>query len=140
MVRNIHRKSNRNTKLIGGAVGIGLAVLLSALLTALLTNMVISGSFQEQNAPVAIFLIRTLSALVGGFVAATIAEGKTLPIIGIVGLGYLVVLIAIGIIFYDGSFNGFLGGLLSTIIGCALACGIKLKPIKNKRHKIKIPK
>lgn len=140
MVRNIHRKSNKNTKVLGGAIGIGLAVLLSVLLSALLANLVISGSLQEQNASIAIFLIRTLSVLVGGFVAATISEGKTLPIIGIVGLGYLAILIAFGIIFYDGFFKGFLGGLLSAFVGCALACAIKLKPIKNKRHKIKIPK
>lgn len=140
MVRSAHRKANGNTKVVGASIGIGLAVLLSILLSALLANLVIGGSFQEQNASVVIFLIRTLSVLVGGFVATAISEGKPLPLIGIVGIGYLMILIAIGIVFYDGSFKGFLGGVLSAFIGCALACAIKLKPIKNKRHKIKIPK
>ncbi len=140
MARNIHRKTNGNTKVMGSAIGVGVAMLLSLVLSALLTKLVIGGSLKEQSASLGIFLIRALSVLVGGFIAATISEGKILPTIGIVGLGYLAILVAFGIVFYDGSFKGFLNGVLSTFIGCGLACAIKLKPIKNKRRKTKIPK
>lgn len=121
------------------AIAIGLAVTLvvSILLSAGLTSLVINGNLNENSVRISVFVIRTISVLLGGLVGASLSKGKYLPIVGIIALIYAIVLIGFGIIFYDGSFQNFGFGMLSMIIGGALACIIKLKPLRKPRRTVK---
>ena len=121
------------------AIVIGLAVTLvvSILLSAGLTSLIINENLSENAIRISVIVIRTISVLLGGLVGSSLSKGKYLPVIGIIMLIYAIVLIGFGIIFYDGSFQNFGFGMLSMIIGGALACIIKLKPLRKPRRTVK---
>lgn len=113
-------------------MGLAAALSVSALLTLLLTSLIINGRLGEENGNALVFVIRILSVFVGGLIGASLAQGKYLPVISLVSLGYLIMNIALGIALYDGSFRNFIGGVMSVLIGGATACLIKL--IEPKRQ------
>ncbi len=116
-------------------IGVGGAVAVSALLSMGLSSLVINGAIQETTTSRYIFAIRALSVLIGGLLGAGIAKGKYLPVIGLTTLGYLIVLLGVGIAMYDGSFQNFGAGIVSVLAGGIIACILKLKPQrKSKRN------
>ncbi len=121
----------------GAGIGVATAVVISILLTALYGVLMINGSVGEAPSTVVIFLIRTVSAAVGGFVAAVLTKGYFLPVVGITIAGYLILLLGTGIIAFDGSFKNFGSGLLSVLLGGAIPCITKLKAPKRR---LKMPK
>ena len=132
MKGNKHKKSTTgrtNTSAI--AIGVAIAILLSALLTAGVTSLVLKGSLRESVAGAVVFLIRGLSVLAGALVAGGIKKGKYLQITGFTALGYMVILLGLGIALYDGS---FFGGVISVLLGGAVALLIQQRP-KSGRHK-----
>lgn len=135
MKGNKHKKSTTgrtNTSAI--AIGVAIAILLSALLTAGVTSLVLKGSLRESVAGAVVFLIRGLSVLAGALVAGGIKKGKYLQITGFTALGYMVILLGLGIALYDGSFRSFFGGVISVLLGGAVALLIQQRP-KSGRHK-----
>lgn len=118
-------------------IGTIIATAISVGLTALLANLVLKGSVEESGTGWYVFGIRLLSVAVGSLVGTGLADEKILPVIGVVSGGYLVALLALGIVFFDGSFRQFGLGLLSVLIGGGLACAVRLMPRKSNKRAVR---
>ena len=116
------------------AIGVIVASVLSVLLSALLSNVVLNGRLQETSVSAIVFVIRSISMLLGALIGGAILKKSFLPLVGFTAAGYLLVLLGIGIVFYDGSFKNFLSGIASVLIGGIAALFIIQRP-KNKRNK-----
>jgi len=119
-------------------VGILVASLLSILLTALVTNLVLNGSFGENSVAPIIFVIRTISLFIGALIGGALSKHKILLQVSLTALGYMIVLLGIGIVFYDGSFKHFLSGAVSVLAGGVAALLILQRPKNKSRRRTKI--
>ena len=113
-------------------LGAAAATALTFLLTAGLTSLILKGSVPEQSSGIYVFLIRSLSVLLGCLLATGIVKEKSLQTIGIVTAAYLVILLGIGIVLYNVSFHNFGIGLFSVLVGGGIACILKIIPQKKK--------
>ena len=118
--------------------GVILATLLSLLLTALMANFVLNGHLSEKHISAISFVIRTISVFAGSLAGASLLKQKFLRSVAIIVAGYLVVLIGIGIVLYDGSFKNFIQGIVSVLSGGGIALLILLRPKGNKHKRVKI--
>ena len=118
-------------------VGVIAASLLSILLTALLSSFVLNGRISEGSTDIIIFLIRAVSLMAGTLIAAAIYKQKYLSLVGFTVLGYLLVLLGTGIVFFDGSFNRFLSGVASILVGGIVSLLILTRPKSQSRRPIK---
>ena len=135
MKRNKHTSSAVSHSTVTAiGIGVAIAVVLSTILSALLTSLVINGSIGENKTGIGIFAIRTLSVLLGGVAGAAIGKEKYLQTIGFITLGYLVILLGLGIALYDGSFQNFGSGVISTLIGGLVAYLIQMRPRGKRKH------
>jgi len=125
--------SAKRTVPMAAAVGIVTGVGISIILTAALTSLVLNGRIGNNGEVVALFVIRGLSMLIGGLLGGMIAKEKYLQIVGIITLGYLVTLVGIGIVFFDGSFRNLLDGVISVLLGSVTSFLILQRP-KRRRH------
>lgn len=116
--------------------GVVIASVLSLLLTALIANFILNEHFSEKITAAVIFGIRTISVLVGALIGGFILKQNYLKLVGFITVGYFVVLIGAGIVFYDGSFKNFLTGAVSVLIGGVAALLILQTP-KGNMHKHK---
>lgn len=116
--------------------GVVIALVLSFLLTALMGNLILNGHSGENIAHASIFLIRTISVLVGALIGGLVLRHNYLKLVGFITAGYFVVLIGIGIVFYDGSFKSFLVGAVSVLVG-GIAALLILQMPKSNMHKRK---
>ncbi len=119
-------------------IGIAVAVIISVVLTALTAHFVLNEKVGESSVSLILFVVRFLSAGIGGLVGTSLSKEKLLPVIGVITGGYLLVLLATGIIFFDGSFHQFGSGLISVLSGGAGAGAIRLKPAKNKSRGVRV--
>lgn len=114
-----------------------IALLLSVLLTALMGNIMLSGHLSEKTVTAGVFLTRSISVLVGVLIGASMLKQHYLKLVSIISAVYFVTLIGTGIVFFDGSFQNFLLGVISVLIGGVAALLILLMPKRNRR-KLKI--
>ncbi len=115
-------------------LGVAAALIISFALSALLTSLVMSGKIEEARGSFFIFGIRLLSVMVGCLVSTALIKEKHLPVVGCAAAGYLIVIVGMGIVFYDSSFQNFLSGVLSVLAGAIAAMLIKLRgPVKRRR-------
>lgn len=117
--------------------GVFAASALSILLTALVTNLVLKGSLYEKSVGATIFLIRSISTLVGALIGGTVLKQKFLLQVGLTALGYMAILLGIGIVFYDGSFKHFFSGAVSVLVGALAALMVLLMPKRKSRRSLK---
>ena len=124
---------------IGYGIGAGVAVsiITSIVLMLLLTNLVNEQNVNERTAELLLFMIRMISVLVGAVIGMKLTAGKGLLIIGTVLVGYMLFLLSVGIIAYDGAFQRMGSGLLSVLIGAAVSCVIALKPQRKSKQSLK---
>lgn len=127
-----NQKGN-HTVPVAVAFGLGVSLLVTVLLSAALTSMVTKGTLQLENLQFIIFMIRAIAVTVGAIITTGLRNGKVLLNIAIVCAAYLVILISVTIIFYNGMFQNLGGGLLSVLAGGAAACLIRLKPEKRRK-------
>lgn len=113
--------------------GIAVGVLISILLTAGTSTLVLRGSLAEKNTVSAVFIIRVVSALAASLTAGAISKEKHLFVTGLTTLGMFAILIGLGIVLYNGSFQNFFVGLLSVLLGGGVALLILQRP-KRKRY------
>ena len=127
-------KGAKTTWVRAAVIGICFALVVSVALTALLGKFALNGTIGESGVGLAVFVIRLLSVAVGGFVGTGLTDGKLLPVVGVITAGYLLFLLAAGIILFDGSFNRFASGLVSAVLGGAVVALIRSMPKKSKNH------
>lgn len=127
-----------SNKSIITCIGIGLAssIVISLVCTIGLSSLIQKGKINEDGG-LAILIIRTISAAAGCLFATSLYKKKTLPIIGAVCGGYFIVLLAVGLVFLDGSLYKVWQGILSVVVGAVIACLIKLKPQKTGRKALR---
>ena len=120
--------------------GVVIALALSFLLTAMMGNLILKGHFGENIARASIFVIRTISVLVGALIGGLLLRHNYLKLVSFITAGYFVVLIGLGIVFYDGSFKSFFVGVVSVLVGGVVALLILQMPKSNmhKRKKISL--
>ncbi len=126
----------KNGQSMGFAVVTGCvsAILVSLLLTIGLTSLILNGSLSESRTGLIAFLIRVLSVFLGCLIAGGICKERVLPVIGLIAGGYLITILVIGIIAFDGSFHNFLSGILSVLLGSVLAFVLRVMPKKRATH------
>ncbi|MBR5022191.1 MAG: hypothetical protein IKY18_03190 [Oscillospiraceae bacterium] len=117
-------------------IGITVALLLSVLLTVAVSNLVLKGNLSEKLASGVIFVLRAISVLAGTLIGGSILKRDYLILIGIIASVYLIMLIGIGIVFFNGSFKNFLLGVISVLVGGVVALIILQAP-KGNRYKHK---
>ena len=132
-----HYKGAAASWVKGAIIGIAAATLVSIVLTLLAANLVLNGKVGESGNGWIVFLTRILSVVLGGLIGTSLSKEKMLPTISVIAVGYLLVLLAVGIVFFNGSFHKFGSGLLSVLIGGAIVCLLKLTQQKNKNKAIK---
>lgn len=114
------------------AIGIGISVLITLLLTAGLAALIISSKLQESTVGIIVALIRAIAVFLGVMITTKIKQDKILQSTGIVAGLYILIILGLGIMLYDGSFNSFGFGLLSILVGGLAAYLIRIKPNKRK--------
>ena len=121
------------------AIGVAAAVVISLILTIGMARFIQKGKV-DINGNAGIFFVRIIATLTGSLIATGLTSKSMLPVIGAVGGGYILALLLIGLIILDGELTGVLRGMLSAFTGGAIACGIKLKPQKNRRKAVRFAK
>ena len=137
MKRNKLKISKAGTSITSAIVtGIMIASLVSILLTVLVTNNILNGQLGEKIATATIFVIRSVSVLIGALVGGTLMKKNYLKLIGFTAIGYLIVLTGMGIVFFSGSLKNFFWGAVSVLVGGAGALLILQMPKGNRvKHK-----
>lgn len=122
-------------------IGMGLLIslVISVILTIGLTSLIQNGKLSESGEMPA-FIIRVIATLAGGLLGAGLSTKKFLPVIGAISAGYLLVLLGMGIILFDGSIHKLWLGILSVAIGAMIAILIKLKPQTTRKKTLRYTK
>lgn len=118
-------------------IGIIVASIVSFLLLIGLTSLIVNGTVNEVGTGPYIFIIRTIAAAIGCLTGTVLMKGKYLLIAGSIALGYMVFLLAMGIVLFDSSFKNILSGAASVLLGGAIACFVVLKPLKKPKYTVK---
>ncbi len=119
-------KGSRPT-VYGVLIGTSIALLISILLSAAATSIIAKGKMDEAGYNITVFIIRAISVFTGAMVGTRISKEKYFVIIGIIAAAYTIVLVSLGIIIYDGSFQNFGTGVLSVLLGSIVGIALKLK-------------
>ena len=137
MIRS-HKSVDKKRNMVT-CVGIGtlVSLIISVLLSVVLTSLIGKGSLNE-NQLLDVFLIRMIAVLIGGILGAEISNQKPLPVIGVISAAYLLVLLAIGILLFNGTIRNFGISTLSVFAGMICALVIKLKPQRIRKKATRI--
>lgn len=125
--------SAKATEVPAVIIGIIVASFVSFLLLIGLTSLIVNGTVNEVGTGSYIFIIRTIAAAIGCLTGTVLMKGKYLLIAGAIALGYMIVLLAMGIVLFDSSFKNILSGAASVLLGGAVACFVVLKPLKKSK-------
>ncbi len=119
---------------IGTLVSLMLSVFLAMIIAALILNERIGERAIEYIAPI----IMLLSTLTGCIIAGQLIDEKLAVASGVTGIIYLLILVGVGILFFDGGFHNLWTSILSIAIGCVISCAICIRG-KGSRTKRKRP-
>lgn len=117
--------------------GIVVALVLTLLSVAILAALIQNESASEKSTDIWISVTAILSVMIGTLLSAVRIGEKNAVICGITALGYGFILLAIGILFFDGNIRGIGGRLLAILVGGAIGCAISMKK-SDKRAKRKV--
>lgn len=129
------KKRNTVTEIVKGVVmALGLTVLSVAILAAMIQNESVS----EMSAGIWISVTVIVSVMVGTIFAAVRIGERNAVVCGITALGYAFVLLASGILFFDGDIRGAGSRLLTILVGAAIGCTISMKKsVKKPKWKMR---
>lgn len=113
-------KMKQNSALIKQPViGVVISVMVTVLLSAIVSWLIANDKIEMEAMDFSALVVRLLAALIGCAVAARGEKGLIKAVIA--AIGYLVILVCINALFFDGRFTGILGGVIAVAIGCAAA-------------------
>ena len=93
-----------------------LAGIISTLfLTAALTQMILSETLAETSTGIGVMVVLSLSAAVDALVSALIAKQRWLQVCVGAGGAYYLTMLGLGILLFEGTFEGVLSGLMATV-------------------------
>lgn len=137
-MKKTHLSIGKNKNMVICIVsGLLAALLISVIFTIGLTSLIEKGELSE-NGFFGVFLTRLIATVVGGLLSAGLADKKLLPTIIATSAAYLLVLLGVGIVLFDGSFYKLWIGVLSVAIGAVVALLIKLKPQTSRKKPVRI--
>ena len=136
---NVKRTTRLEKKSIGYGVGIGVAVsvVISVLLLCLLSCLMIKQRLSEHTAGIAVFIIRFLAINLGTLIGSKLIKENGVIVIAAITTAYLVILLGLGIVAYEGVFRKFGTGLFSVLIGAGVSTAIVFKPQRKSKRTIK---
>ncbi len=108
-------------------VGVSISLLLSIVLAMLLAVLVVSERFSENSIKYAVPVITMIGTMIGSMVAGKKHNEKLAILAAAVGGIYLFLLVAVGVLFFDGGFHNLGLRLLSTAVGCVCSCAICIR-------------
>ena len=111
-----------------------IALVLSALLSVILTTLMLNGRLQEGSTGPIVLVIRMISIFAGAIIGGTLLKEKYLLQVSLTALSYILVLIGIGIVFYDEGIKGILSGVVSVVVGSVVALLILQRPRSKGRR------
>ena len=114
------------------AAGLFASLVVSVVLMIGLTCLIEKGKLND-NEYLAVFITRLIATIAGGLLSARLAEKKLLLNVVTTSAAYLLVLLSVGIVLFDGVFDKFWIGVLSVVIGVVIVLLIKLKPQTNRK-------
>lgn len=128
--------SNRSV-LFGGVAGILTALIIGLLLLTGLSSVLIKGTIKESAVGILLHIIRAIATLVGVLIGTGLVKEKIVVTSGAITLGYLLILLCLGVVIYDTSFRSFVQSAMSVAFGGTAACMFRLKlhnkPIRMKK-------
>ncbi len=130
--------SFNNSVVFGVLLGAVAALIISMILTTGMTSLVLGGRLNDRLLQIFIFVIRLISVFIGVLLGTGLIGEKWIVITGVISVLYLLLLAGVGIVFYDGSFQGFGVSLISVVLGGAAGCLVRLKLQNKPQRKKKI--
>ena len=133
-----HISTQKNKTVISCVViGTIAAILISVILSAILVFIIQSKKTSDSVMP-HLFAIRFISVMLGALIGTQINNEKSLTEASLITGAYILILLCLGIMFFEGQFNQIVTGVLAGIGGGVLSCLIRLKSKKNKNHVYKV--
>lgn len=133
-----HISTQKNKTVISCVViGTIAAILISVILSAILVFIIQSKKTSDSVMP-HLFAIRFISVMLGALIGTQINNEKSLAEASLITGAYILILLCLGIMFFEGQFNQIVTGVLAGIGGGVLSCLIRLKSKKNKNHVYKV--
>ena len=120
-----------STMTMGVLIGTVVSLLMSFVLVSVTANLITGNKIPEESARWIVFFTRAISVLVGVMIGTGLTKEKLLITVGAILGSYLLFLMGLGIVIYNGSFQNFWTGILSVLIGGAAGWLIRLK-LQNK--------
>ena len=114
-------------------IGIAICIVISLLAGAGLTSMVLGETISEANMHYYTFGVLFIACFLGVLIAAKLAGGKYAVVAGIVAGVYLLLLLAVAILLFDGMFSGVIGKGVSILLGAGAACAICIRKGNGKK-------
>lgn len=128
------KRKVKNEKSFG--IGISVGAVVSLIFSLILAMIIAAFIVNERIGEGAIKYISPIIALIAtmaGCVVATRLVGEKLAIVsGFTGIVYILILIGIGILFFDGGFHNLWTSVLSIAVGCAISCTICIRGNRSK--------
>jgi uncharacterized membrane protein len=137
-MKRIHAKSeNNNSVVMCIVIGLLVSLVVSVVFSAVLTSLIQKGKSDQANG-LGVFAIRTIATLSGCLTGVVLSKKKPLVVIGIIALGFFVILLMAGLLLFGGAIKRIGNGALSVLLGGLVACVMELRPKKSpKRRYIK---
>ena len=131
-------RTNSRSMPIGIIIGICSSVGITLAFAAILASLIVNERIGINSLQYYTFVITAIAALTGGVIAGKYTNEKPAISCGAAALIYGLILMFVGILFFNGDFHGVWTSLISIIIGCLLACTIclrkKVRGYTRKRH------
>lgn len=133
------KRKTKNEQSFFAGIGIGtlVSLLLSVILSMIIATLVLNERVGEVKIELMSRIVMLISSLFGCIIAIRLNGGKLAIVSGTTGIIYLLVLVGVGILFFDGGFHNIWTSILSVIVGCVASCAICIRGkgsrIKRKR-------
>lgn len=130
--------SFNNSVVLGVFLGAVAALIISIIFTTGMTSLILGGGLNDGLLQIFIFVIRLISVFIGVLLGTGMIGEKWIVTTGVISVLYLLLLAGVGIVFYDGSFQGFGVSLISVVLGGGAGCLVRLKLQSKPKRKKKI--
>lgn len=135
-IKSVSEKDGRS---IASGVGIGvlISVFISLILAMAVAALIANDNLSENGMGYFALIIALISAAVGGIVSGKKVGGKYALATGLTGLLYCLVLICVGILFFDGEINSLWTSIVAITVGVVASCVICITGSGGKRRRKK---
>ncbi len=117
--------------------GILSALIFTLLLSAIASSVIQSGKASESITGWLSSAVWAISVFCGAMLSLKLHSEQIWIVSGAIGIGYILLLCAVNILFFEQSFAGIGRGLLSILAGLTIAVLLKVRGQKSNRKKTK---